>query len=236
MSTSGETENQLTRNEYIEAATRKLGVVADGQTLSATNYTNGMYAFNALIGEFRGLGMPLWARYSYSFSPTNGTSSYSIGISQTLNTPYPLKMLQAYRSDSGASTRIPIEIVSDYNFNLYPSNSSGFPIQLSYQPKVNLGTIKLWPTPDATAATSTITIVYQRPTEYMSTSTDTLDVPEEWTNAIIYNLATRLAPEWGVPLPDRDHLKKEAKEMLDRALEFGQEDGSLFFQPMRQGF
>lgn len=233
MATSGISANQLTRNEYIEAACRKLGVIADGQTLSATNYTNGTYAFNALIGEFRGLGMPLWARNSYSFSPTAGTETYNIGTGQTLNTPYPLKMLQAYRLDSGASTRIPLEIVADYNFNLYPSNSSGLPIQLTYQPKINYGVIKLWPTPDTNAAAGTLTIVYQRPTEYVSSSTDTVDVPEEWTNAIIYNLAVRLAPEWGIPLPDRDALKKEAKDVLDRALEFGAEDGSMFFQPNR---
>lgn len=234
MATSGVTTNQLTRNQYIEAALRKLNVIADGQTPSSDNYTNGASALNALIGEFRALGMPMWARKSYTFSLTASTSSYNIGSGQTINTPYPLHMLQAYRSDSNSSSRIPIEIVPDYNFNLYPSNSSGTPVQLAYQPFVNYGTIKLWPTPDSTAATnSTITIVYTRPTEYTSASTDTMDVPEEWTNAIIYNLAVRLAPEWGIPLPDRKMLMDEAKLYLDRALEFGYEDGSLYFQPER---
>lgn len=235
MSTSGITENQLTRNQFIEAALRKLNVIADGQTPSSDNYSNSTIAFNALIGEFRVLGMPLWARKSYTFTPVASTSSYTIGTGQTLNTPYPIHMLQAYRLDNSGGTKIPMEIQSDFNFNLYPTGSSGAPIQLTYQPKVNVGVIQLWPTPDATAtANSTITIVYTRPTEYVSTSTDTLDVPEEWYNAIIYNLAVRLAPEWGIPLPDRQMLAREAKDILDRAVESGYEDASLFFQPFKR--
>jgi len=234
MATSGIVANQLTRNQYIEAALRKLNVLAAGQTPTSEDYTNGTLAFNALIGEFRSLGMPLWARSSYSFSPTLNVVSYNIGSGQTLNTPYPIKILQAYRQDSGNTTKIDIEVTPDFNFNLLPSSSGGSPIKLTYQPKVNLGIIKLWPTPDATAVTSTITIVYQRPTEYMSTATDTADIPEEWTNAFIYNLAERLAPEWGIPLPDRRELAKISKDMLDRALENGVEDGSFFWQPERR--
>ena len=236
MTTSGVTTNQLTRNQIIEAAHRKMGVVADGQTLSTENYTNAAYALNTLLGEFRALGMPLWARNSYTMTLTASTSSYNIGTGQTINTPYPLKLLQAYRNDSSATTKIQMDIIADYDFNMLPSGSSGAPIQITYTPRVNYGVIKLWPTPDSTAASgSTITIVYQRPMEYTSASTDTMDIPEEWLGALIYNLAARLAPEWGVPLPDRQMLKQEAKEMLDRALEFGTEDGSMFFQVDRRG-
>lgn len=234
MSTSGVTTNQLTRNQYIEAALRKLNVLADGQTPSSDNYSNATIAFNALIGEFRALGMPLWARTTYSMTLTNGTSSYTIGSGQTLNTPYPVRMLQAVRVDANSSTRIPVEIIADFNFNLLPSSSSGVPIQLTYQPKVNLGVIKVWPTPDSYSASNvTISLTYIRPTEYMSASTDTVDVPEEWINAIIYNLAARLAPEWGIPLPDRSKLDDTAEKILQRALENGQEDASWFFQPER---
>lgn len=234
MATSGITLNQLTRNQYIEAALRKLNVIADGQTPSSDNYTNSTYAFNALIGEFRALGMPLWARASYTLTPVASTQSYTFGVGQTVNTPYPVKLLQVVRVDTGSGTRIPMEIVADYDFNMLPGNSSGFPIKVTYQPKVNLGVVKLWPTPDTTAASGcTVHLTYTRPTEYMSATTDTVDVPEEWTNAIIYNLASRLAPEWGIPLPDRQLLDKTAEKLLDRALENGQEDASIFFQVER---
>ena len=234
MTTSGNTLNQLTRNQYIEAALRKLNVIADGQTPSSENYTNATYAFNALIGEFRALGMPLWARQSYSLTPVATTQSYTFGVGQTVNTPYPVRLLQAVRVATSAGTRIPMEIVADYDFNMLPGNSSGFPIKVTYQPKVNSGVLKLWPTPDTTAASGcTIQLTYIRPTEYMSASTDTVDVPEEWTNPIIFGLASRLAPEWGIPLPDRQMLDRTAEQILQRVLENGQEDASVFFQVER---
>lgn len=232
MATSGVTTNQLTRNQFIEAALRTLGVLALDQTLEATEYTNAVVKLNALIGEFRSKGLQIWERTTYTMTLVDGTSSYTIGSGQTLNTAYPLHILQAVRSDSTQGTRIPIDLISDYNFNLLPTNSSGVPIQLTYQPRVNVGTIKVWPTPDSYAASNvSITLTYLRPLEYFSASTDTADFPEEWVSAIIYNLAVRMAPEYGVPLEDRQLLIKEATSYLQTALDNSFEDASILFQP-----
>lgn len=231
MTTSGIYTVQYTRNELIEAALRKLGVLADGQTPSATNYTNGTIALNSATAELRALKVPLWARATYSFTPVATTQTYQIGTGKTLDTVFPLHILQAFRQDNSNTTRIPLEVVSNYNFNMYPINSGGMPIQLTYQPFVNYGEIKLWPVPDASATSSTITIVYQKPFQYFVNSTDTMDFPEEYYNAIIYKLAVLLAPEWGIPLQDRQLLRAEAKEHLDSVLETGEEDASLFWQP-----
>jgi hypothetical protein len=165
-------------------------------------------------------------------SLVNGTSSYTIGTGQTLNTPYPIHLLQAIRLDANASTRIDMDIIANSNFNRLPSNSSGVPIQVTYQPKINLGVVQLWPTPDSYSATNiTIQLTYLRPLEYFSASTDTADFPEEWVSAIIYNLAVRLAPEYGIPLQDRNLLIKEAETYLKTAEDNSFEDGSIFFQP-----
>lgn len=235
MSTSGITTNQLTRNQFIEAALRTLGVLALDQTPSATEYTNASVKLNALIGEFRAKGLQVWQRTAYTMNLTNGTSTYNIGVGQTINTPYPLHLLQAVRLDSTQGTRITMDVIADYNFNLLPANSSGVPIQVTYQPKLNLGVIKVWPTPDSYAATNvSILLTYLRPIEYFNSSTDTADFPEEWVSAIIYGLAVRMAPEYGVPLQDRSLLIKEAEQYLKTAEENSFEDASLFIQPHRK--
>jgi len=235
MSTSGITTNQLTRNQFIEAALRTIGVLALDQTPSATEYTTAAIKLNALIGEFRVKGLQVWQRTSYSMTLTNGVASYNIGSGQTLNTAYPLHLLQAVRVDATQGTRIDMDIVADYNFNILPSNSSGTPLQITYQPKMNLGVIKVWPTPDSYAATNvSIVLTYLRPLEYFNTATDTADFPEEWVSAIIYGLAVRIAPEYGVPLQDRSLLIKEADMYLKTAEENSFEDASLFIQPSRK--
>lgn len=234
MATSGITTNQLTRNEFIEAALRTLGVLALDQTPSATEYTNANIKLNALVGEFRTKGLNVWQRTTYTMSLVNGTSSYTIGSGQTLNTAYPLHILQAVRIDSSQGTRISMEIVADFNYNLLPANSSGVPIQVNYQPRVNQGTIKVWPTPDAYAASNvSVQLTYLRPIEYFNSSSDTADFPEEWVSAIIYGLAVRMAPEYGLPLQDRQLLMKEADNYLKLAEDNAFEDASLFFQPSR---
>lgn len=234
MATSGVTTNQIAASTVVESALRKLGALAIDQTPETSQYTTAYIALNAMLGEFRTVGYPLWARTTYTFIPTLATESYSIGTGQTLNTPYPVHILQAYRTDN-STTQVPLEVVPDYNYNLFPAGSSGNPIQLTYRPGINIGTIKLWPTPDASSvANSTITIVYQRPMEYISADANTFDIPEEWVSAIIYGLAVRLAPEYSVPLPDRQQLMKEADKYLQLAIDNGNEDASLFFQPERR--
>lgn len=231
MATSGTTTLQLTRDQLIEAALRKLGVLAKGQTPDTEDYTNGAQALNALFAELRGVGMPMWTRKTYSFSPTAAVSTYNIGVSQTLNTPYPLDLMQAYRTES--TTNVDMMIMTDYDFNRLSTSSSGMPVHVTYQAKVNLGVLKLWPTPDSGAAASTITLVYHRPLEYFTASADTMDVPEDWYLAVIYKLAVLLAPEWGVPLEDRQSLGKEADKFVDTAKNNTQDVVSIYFQPNR---
>lgn len=232
MSTSGVTTNQLTQYQFIDAALRTLGVLALDQTPEATQYTNALVKLNGLVGELRVKGLQIFQRTTYTMTLTNGTSSYNIGTGLTLNTPYPLHLLQAIRLDANSSTRVDMDIIANSNFNRLPSNSSGVPIQITYQPKMNMGVVQLWPTPDSYSATNvTVQLTYLRPLEYFSSSTDTADFPEEWVSAIIYNLAVRMAPEYGVPLQDRGLLIKEAESYLKTAEDNSFEDGSIFFQP-----
>lgn len=232
MATSGETVIGLTRDQLVTAALRKLGVVAAGQTPSAEAISNAAQALNIRIAQFRKLGMPLWARKSYSFAPTVNVASYNIGDGYTLNTPYPIHIHQAYKVLTSGTTKIPMEVISEWNYNRLPTGSStGAPIQLTYQPKVNYGVIKIWPTPDATsAAETTISIVYTAPIEIFTASGETLDMPEEWYGALIYAVAQDSAPEWGIPLKERQMLAAEAKMHLESATDNSGEDSSLFFQ------
>ena len=184
MTTSSRYYYQLTRDEIATAALRKLGVIAEGQTPSAQNLADAQVALNSTIAEFRTKGMSLWARSEYTFTPT--TNVYTIGEGMTLNTPFPVKLLQAFRLDS-SNAKVPMELVAREDFNILPVNSNGIPIKVNYQPFINYGTVSIWPTPDSTN-TATITLVYQRPFQYFTSGTETLDFPEEWYNAIIYKI------------------------------------------------
>ena len=230
MTTSNTYSFQMTRDELITASLRKLGVLAEGQTPTAQNLSDGQVALNGAIAQLRAKGLPLWARSEYTWTPT--TSTYTIGVGQTLNTPFPVKMLQAFRTENNA--KIPMELTARQDFNILPTTTSAnSPLKLNYQPFVNTGTITLWPIPDNTN-TATVTIVYQRPFQYFTASTETADFPEEWQLPLIYTTAVLLAPEWGIPLQDRQLLKNEAMEYVMMAEQVGGEDASFYLAPERR--
>jgi hypothetical protein len=236
MATSGTTTLQYTRNDLIDAAISTLGVLARGQTPTTEDYTRAATKLNMLVAKLRTQQLPLWKRTEYTLTLVASQISYTLGDGLTLDTPYPLKMLEAYSIPTSGNTRIDVEIISSSEFNILPYNTSGGqPIKLNYQPFVNYGVVKIWPTPDTSVATNyTMKLVYQAPFEYFTASTDTMDMPEEYYLPIVYNLAVLIAPEWGIPIEDRRELKKEAKEYLDAVESFGEEDASLFFQVDRR--
>jgi len=232
MSTSGTTTWSLQRDDVINSALRKLGVLPEGATANSAQITAGAIALNAMVKGFQTDGMPVWAIKEYTFSTVAGTASYDMGIGKTINTPMPLKVLQGYRIEQTGAVNVPLLVYNHYDYDLLPVNAaSGEPVNLFYQPFSTYGTLKLWPTPSD--SDTTITIVYQRPFEDMSSATDDFDFPPYWTEALIYGLAWRLSPEYGIPLQDRSLLMKEAEFFHDRALSFGTEEGSLFLQPDR---
>jgi hypothetical protein len=223
MATSGNTSWELNRNEIIEACYRKLGVLAQGQSASTEQLTHATQALNSLIVLFKTDGMPLWKRTEVSVTLVDGTSTYTISNA--------VKVAQVVLVATEGSTQYELQNVSLYDFNRLPQGdeTEGTPVHYTYQPKIQDGTLRVWPTPDSGAATNyTLKVVIQKEFDGFISSTDTPDFPPYWTDALIYGLAVRMAPENGVPLEDRQFLRTEAKEYFDAASDYGDEDGSLY--------
>ena len=232
MTTSGTTVIEMSSDSICAAALRKIGAIALGQTASTTEITNASEALNNLTAEFQTLGMPLWARKDSSITMT-ATSTYTIGVGQTTNIPFPLKILQAWTvPTAGGSVQELWPNAIDVFNRLPTSGATGIPSQYNYQPFINYGVLRVWPVPDSTTITDrTLHISYLYPFEGFTAAADTPYFPREWNNALIYGLADLLAPEYGVPLEDRSTLKREAKDHREIALDFGMENASLTFAP-----
>lgn len=236
--TSGSTDFSVTRDDIIKRALRLIGVLAQGETPTADQVSEAAFALNGLVKTWQTDGMPLWAIRSYSVPLTAGTASYRIGISQTINTPKPLKVLQAWNHDTITNVDIPMRLITKQEYNILGNKtSSGNPIQVYYDPQNTYGDLYVFPVPTAQeAANNTIHIVYQRPFEDFDASTDTPDFPQEWYDAVTYGLATRLAPEYGVGSADRKMLWQEMTLIKQDALNFGLEEGSLYFSSETRGW
>lgn len=232
MPTSGSTDFSVTRDDIIKRALRLIGVLAQGETPTTDQTTEAALALNGLVKAWQVDGMPLWAIKTYNVSLTNGTSSYRIGIGQTVNTPKPLKVIQAFNHNLDSNVDVPMRIITHQEYNMLGNKtSSGNPIQVYYEPQNTYGDLYVFPVPTSTeAADNVITLIYQRPFEDFDISTDTPDFPQEWYDALAYGLACRLAPEYGLPSTARKQLWQEMTLIKQDALNFGLEEGSLYFQ------
>jgi hypothetical protein len=231
MATSGITIFELSRDSLIKAAMRKLGVLAKGQSPDSEDLTNGMLALNSTISELQGQGLLIWKRNEVSVTLT-ANRTYNIGISQTVNVPFPLRVESAWLVTTATGQRQELEIKGRAEFSRLNALSTGSPTAISYQPKVNLGVLSVWPIPDSTTqSTKTILLSCRTAIEGFTGATETPDLPQEWQNVLIYGTAVSLAPEYGVPLNDRNMLIKEYQMHLDLATTATQgEDESIFFQ------
>jgi len=232
MATSGNANYSTTRDDIIKRALRLIGAVAQGETPTTDQITEAAIALNGLVKAWQADGMPLWALKQYAVPMTASVNSYEIGAGKTVDTPKPLKVLQAWNRDTVSNVDIPMRILTKQEYNMLGNkSSSGDPIQIYYEPLLDHGVLHLFPTPTSTDVTNAaIYIVYQRPFEDFDASTDNPDFPQEWYDAITYGLATRLAPEYGVSIADRKTLWQEMSIIKQEALNFGLEEGSMFFQ------
>lgn len=231
MATSGNTISQLTRDQILNASLRKLGVLSQGQTANATQLSTGAEALNNTVVEFQTLGMPLWARKTLVVTLVANQATYTIGVGLTINTPFPLRVYQATMQVPNSGSQIDLQPSPLYNFALYPTTSKGPPVVYNYTPKINQGVLSVWPTPDTSVPTgTTITLQYQAPFEVFDATANTPDFPQEWRNALIYQVAISLAPEYTIPVPTMQWIEKQAAMHLETAMSNMVEEGSLFFQ------
>lgn len=228
MATSGITTYTRTVQQVVDAAYRKTGIMAKGQTADGTELTEGIEALNLVIAELRGEGLNLWKLTNTTLTMVAGQAEYTLAQPNKL-----AKLYQAWLQDNSSQSKIPLNVVSIFNYNFFPLGNNGTPVQIVYEPKNSSGKITLWPAPNATIlSTKTLHLVGETEVEVATDAAQTIDFPTEWYNTVIYYTALSLAVENNVPLQDRSKLAEEAKMHLEMAKATNNENASLFFQPV----
>lgn len=232
MATSGSTDYSQTRDDIIKRSLRLIGALAQGESPTTDQVTEAAVALNGLVKAWQADGMPLWAIKERQMVLIAGTNSY------TINTPKPLKVLQAWYRNTTSNVDVPMRVITKDEYNRLGNKTTlGTPVQIYYEPRRDDGVLHVFPTPSATDASAvSIYIVYQAPFEDFDIATDTPDFPQEWYDAVTYGLACRLAPEYGLPIPDRKTLWQEMTIIKQDALNFGLEEGSIYFQVDRRSW
>lgn len=231
MSTSGTTDFSTSAIVVIKGALRLVGAISQGEEPTDAQKAEAMEALNMMVKALAVKGLPLWAISNIQVPTIQGTATYTIGLGMTVNVPKPLKVYQAFYSRGNVD--VPLRIITrDEYERLGNKTSQGTPAMLYYEPLLNNGVVHLFPVPDALVPP--ITIIGQHHIDDFDTEADEPDFPQEWFEALKYNLATRLAGEYGLNTQTRSILIQEAERALGEVLAFTQEEGSLYFVAERR--
>jgi len=137
----------------------------------------------------------------------------------------PLKILSCRRVINSVDS--PLEIVSREEFMDLPNKTStGLVNEIYYQPLVSTGQLFVWPTGDT--ATDRLSFTYQRPIEDFDATDNTPDIPVEWHEMLVANLAYRLAPTYDVTDKDYAKIREQARYTLELVEGFDAEFNSVY--------
>jgi hypothetical protein len=195
-----------TVRDLISSSLRKLSILGAGENLTAEDATDGLNSLNQMLSSWSADGQVIFSRSVDSIPLTSGLQTYTMGIGGAINTARPAGITQA-TINLGSTV---------YMLNIWNSNvisTQGFPTLQGIPSDiyVNNGnpllTLQLYPVP---IGGLTLNIYSMKPLSSLALN-DTVDLPPGFEEAIIYNLAVRIAPEY-----DRE-ASQTVKEMASES-------------------
>ena len=237
----------VTYDEIIAMSLRKLGVLEIGETVDAATLAICLQALNLFVKQLSIYGLKLWKNQEltiplianqtvYLLGGATSTPMYdTLAAVPTATVPYrPLKIIYAYYRNTAVTPNIdvPVQLLSKQEYNSLGSKfATGSTNSIFYDVKKLSGAMYVYPTPDANAATNTILhIIAQLPLADVSTCETIVDFPQEWFNALAWNLADQLSLDYGVPVNARQEIAARAKLYLEQLSDFDVEAVSTYFQ------
>jgi len=188
-----------TVREVIEGALRLVGAIAQGEPPAPEDVNTGLKILQDLIAEWGdgGLVVPSVVKETFNLAPV--TNSYTIGKigAPDFDTICPEQIIGAFIRV--ANHDYPITIIGEGAYrNISNKSTSGRPTKLWYNPTAPLGTIYLWMTPSAIEALWITSVKpFAIPAGLAEKLFDTTEIPRNYHNAIKWNLALDLCPEYG---------------------------------------
>jgi hypothetical protein len=190
----------LNRNELIEESYRKVGVLADGESITSGQLSTANKKLNLILKSWEGDGVFLWT-YQTEVITTVAATAY-VAVPTTNGLAY---IESAYYTDSGGDdNRLERMSIAQYQ-DIIDKTDTGEPISFTH--RISNGRVYFFPVPND-AYTVTLFGV-RRLADWDSASSDG-EFPARWQSAIKYSLAVELAEDYKMPLNEVKYLREVA--------------------------
>lgn len=226
MAVSNSIDYTRTGEQLVSDARRKLGIQAAEEPLQAHELSEGLNTLNMMLKTWAADGVMYWTMTEGTLTLVEGQASYSFASGGDFTT-VPFDMMDM-RISRGSNDLQMAEMSREDYFALPNKTTEGYPTQWFYDRQRDTGTLYIWPTADASLGTLKFT--YRRVVMDMDAGSNNIDLPQEWIEAIVYNLADRLADDYGIDAP-KVSAKAMAFYQVVRSFNVGEGRGSISFAP-----
>ena len=251
MPSSGTPSLSVTRNDLLTDAFRKMRVLAEGGTLSATQISDSVPRLNYIITNLSSRGLPLWTYESLEFSLVANQRVYTVGPGADFDCVRPLRLFDGcfIRDSTNAASPVdtPLREISRQEYMQFGSKFQiGIPNSIYYDSKIVDPADPLKTSPSSgwanlyvyttleTGQARTLHLNVQRPLFVMTSSGDEYDLPQEWYLYLVYSLAADLADDYEVPEDRITRLEKRRDDLMNGLLDWSVETASTTFAPQTQ--
>lgn len=211
------TTDVKTVRQVVTQAMRKSGILAFGEDAESDDADAVRDELEIMLKGWQNAGYNLWTKTAMSLTLTTAAA-------YTLDPVRPLRILSARLKRNG--TEIPMEQMTRDEYDSLPvKTTTGQPTQFYYDRQREAARFYVWPVLSS-ASGETVEITYDRELEDIASLSDAIDVPGEWLDAVVYNLAARIGET--VPSERTPAIMARARQLLSDAMGFDRE-GSVYF-------
>lgn len=201
-----------TANDVIKAALRIAGVTSIGSAPTAEETQDALSCLNDLLDSMSNDGLFIYANTEETFPLTAGKISYTIGAGGDFNTVRPTTIAAAFVRIGQID--YDVSIITDEEYAQIPLKQiTSIPYFMNYEAGYPLGTLKLYPAPNA----GTLHLLSEKPLQTL-TLNQTLSLPPGWNRYLKNQLALEICSEYGVnPPPMAIEVALDAGAKIKRA-------------------
>ena len=159
-------------------------------------------------------------------SPQNNAFDYTTKIVRPLKVPGARQIY--YQGGQSGPRLTPMSVLSRKEYmNLPNPLDPGISTQFFYTPQLVSGEFYAWPNPQNANFGARLT--WYRPLMDLTTPANTADLPQEWLNGLMWNIAMEMAPEFDCPPPRWAMIKEMAAIKLDLIQSYDREPEPIEF-------
>lgn len=183
-----------TVQQIINRSYRILGAIGSGVSPTTDETADALTALNAMLDGWMNDKLMVYSQQNITVPLVAGTASYTIGASgATVTATAPVKVDYAFVRKSNLDYQVKLIDDLKYDAIVQKTATSDIPEYAYFNATHPNATITVFPVPNAV---NNLYLSVWTPYTAIAAATETFSLPNGYEEAVVYNLAIRLAPEF----------------------------------------